>query len=543
MSIALVLLTATGRPARLGVTDPLEVDSIEPRVTSTDLEIGSTLASGAELVLAAAGRTTRVLDDLIVAGDLLVEGTTTTIDSETVLIADNHLFLNNGYTLDAPQTGGLVVNVDPEAATNDTVNGAYTASPPAVTTTGSAVFAVGDIVMFAAGNDQNEGLFEVLSHIGTALILRGIGGTATVEDFTQNQFVAQASDSATITKVAVAVMRAGTDGLWETAFGSTTPLSFTDLGSGAGNDSQDAYNLDPEILVSSTVGPIDYSNAVDTTDVLQLIRTFVGAGNALTMQMGPGGEAVTGRGLDLSSGAGMTGILAFINNLGSGDALNVQDGGTPVLRVLADGTVQITAQGASTFSALTGNLTLDAIGGELVLDDVGNGGLLWSQAADRTFDATGAGEILNGATSAIGAINRLARALDQEGQAGIKDLVIENTVVVAAGNLIAQSSVTGRITLYNANADTATEFVGVALEGGTGDVGGTVSVRVALPGNFISDSGAAFTAQEPLFAPDGTGRPVSAGSQPSGIGDVLIRIGYANSATEYVVDPGPAFVL
>jgi len=99
-----------------------------------------------------------------------------------------------------------------------------------VVTVGAATFSASDIVQFSdTDNDENDGLYEVLTHAANLLTIRGVGTTAAVEDFTDNQFVANASDSATITKVTVSVMRAGTDGIWETANGSATGFSFSDL--------------------------------------------------------------------------------------------------------------------------------------------------------------------------------------------------------------------------------------------------------------------------------------------------------------------------
>lgn len=537
MAIALKLDAATGRPARLAVADALEAVALEPRTTSSDLIVGATLSGSAELVLAASGFITRVLGDLIVAENLIVEGTTTSVESEVVLLADNHLYLNAGYETVAAQTGGLVVNYLPIATTDTVDTGGFT-SATQVTTVGNA-FAVGQFIQITGAADPaNNGIFEVVSHAGNVLEI----DPTPQDDFSQTGFVVDTTVAGTITRVNLSVIRAGTDGVWETALGSTTPLSFSDLGSGTGNDLQAAYDLDPAILIDAN-GPVALSNATTADDLLNLTRTFVGAGRGAFISMGPGNEAVTGRGLSIVSGTGATGEMLFINNLGTGDALTVQDGGNNVLRVLADGSVAITGQAASLIQSLAGNLTLDSAAAELVLDDVGNSGLTLSQSGDRTLDATGAGEVLNLATSAIGAINRLARAMDQAGQAGIKDYVIENGVTITAGNVVAQGTVSGRVTQMDANGDAAASFVGVALETGTGDAGGTVLVRVALPGNFISDSGASFTAGEALFAPDGTGRPVAVGSQPTNDGDILMRIGWAHSSTEYVVDPGAAFIL
>jgi hypothetical protein len=180
----------------------------------------------------------RLAGDVVVTGNMTVEGTTTTIDSETVLIADNHLYLNNGYNTVAAQTGGLVVNYLPTATTT-TVNAAYVAgvaatSNPTVGTVGAATFALADLIQIS-GSTSNDGLYEVLSHAANVLTIRGIGVTGTVEDFTQNQFVAGASDGATITKVNISVIRSGTDGLWEVGSGAVTPVTFTNLGTGSGN--------------------------------------------------------------------------------------------------------------------------------------------------------------------------------------------------------------------------------------------------------------------------------------------------------------------
>lgn len=547
MAIALKVDQATGRPARTLVADSLEAAAFEPRTTTTNLLIGATLSGAAELRLHASGRITRVMgqmnvdESVIIAGNLDVLGVTTSFKSANVLVEDNHFYMNSGYETAVAQTGGLVVNYLP-IATIDTVDtGGFTnAADSTVATIGAATFAVGQFIQISnADSPENNGLFEVLTHAANVLTIKGV---SPVEDFTQSTFVTDATVAGTITRVTLSVMRAGTDGIWETGVGAVTPISFTDLGTGAGNDLQAAYDLDPAILIDAT-GPMALSNGTTSDDLMSFIRTFVGGGNAITLAMGPGNEAVTGRGISMTSGTGMTGVMHFINNLGTGNAFEVQDAGTPLFILGPTGAILATGQIASVFSALTGNLTLDAIAGELVLDDTGSASHTWSQAADRSLDATGAGEVLNGATSALGAINRLARAIDQNGQGAIKDSVIEDGVTITAGDTVAQSSVSGRVTQMDASADTNAHFVGIALETGTGDGGGTISIRVALPGNFVSDSGASFTANTPIFAPDGTGRPVGVGSSPTGVGDVLMRIGWAHSTTEYVIHPGPAFIL
>lgn len=173
--------------------------------------------------------------DVTIGGNLIVEGDTVVNKTENVLISDNHLYLNNGYKTTSAQTGGLVVNYLPTATTDTIDTGGFTAgvaatSNPTAATVGAATFSVGDFIQIDGADDpSNNGLFEVLSHAANVLTIRGIGTTARVEDFTQNQFVTDTTVSGTITKVNVSVLRAGTDGAWETANGSSTGLTFSDF--------------------------------------------------------------------------------------------------------------------------------------------------------------------------------------------------------------------------------------------------------------------------------------------------------------------------
>ena len=106
--------------------------------------IDITPATGQELRLGTSGTNiTRVL------GNLVVDGETVTVESE-VMLADNYIFQNFGYTTTTAQTAGQFANVLP-LATNDTVAGNYTAgvaavSNPTVITTGTATFSAGQFV-------------------------------------------------------------------------------------------------------------------------------------------------------------------------------------------------------------------------------------------------------------------------------------------------------------------------------------------------------------------------------------------------------------
>lgn len=200
---------------------------------SNGLEVNRTNPAGGYAIRVIAGDV--LLDDnLTVAGNLNVLGATVTHEAETVLIADNHIYMNDGYTVNVAQTGGLVVNYLPTVIA-DTVNGAFVAGVPAVSdptvvTTGAATFALGDLIQISGSNEpENDGLYEVFSHAANLLTIRGIGLNPRVEDFTQDQFTADATVAGAITQVTVSVIRAGTDGLWEDGRGAVTPIVFLDI--------------------------------------------------------------------------------------------------------------------------------------------------------------------------------------------------------------------------------------------------------------------------------------------------------------------------
>jgi hypothetical protein len=244
---------------------------------------GGAAAMAANILVVEGGKqkaTTATLDttsgDLVVTGNLTVTGTKFINQSTDVLIDDNHLYLNASYTTAVAQTGGLVVNYLPTATVDATtgagvfVAGVAATSNPTVTTLAAAAFAATDLIQISgsANNGENDGLYEVLTHAANLLTIRGIGTTATLQDFSQNQFVANAGDTtATLTKVTIAALRAGTDGTWETASGSTNGLSFSDIGSGAGNSLDAAYGVGRTITVDAGPVVLDHSTTSGILDI------------------------------------------------------------------------------------------------------------------------------------------------------------------------------------------------------------------------------------------------------------------------------------
>lgn len=336
--------------------------------------------------------------DAVFNGNLSVLGSTVSVENERLLVEDNHILLNAGYTTAAAQTAGIVSNYLP-TATATTVNGSFTAgvvatSNPTVVTTGSGTFSASDIIMISgANNPANNGIFEVLSHTGTTLTIRGVGTTATVEDFTNTDFVADATVAGSITKVNVSVLRAGTDGAWEQASGSTTGLSFTDLGSGTGNSLNQAYIVGntittdagngtviiagTEALQVTASGGLNIDTVADfdvTTFDVQMTATngFSIDGTAASNVSVTGGNMTVST---LSTGSLILDGVALVD-INAGANLDIDVTGT--FDMLSTGAFSIDGTGASNVSAASGNLTLSTST---------SGNVVVSSAADFTADA------------------------------------------------------------------------------------------------------------------------------------------------------------
>ncbi len=151
--------------------------------------------------------------DLSLSGDLVVQGAIISKQSENVLISDSFLDLNAGNTITASATsGGLTVNVKASGAAESVsafVAGVILTSAPSFTTTAASGFAAGDIIQISgAAEAKNNGLFVVAGVSGSTVEIKGVGGTAPSGNvpFVQNQFETASSQSATATKVDLAVV-------------------------------------------------------------------------------------------------------------------------------------------------------------------------------------------------------------------------------------------------------------------------------------------------------------------------------------------------
>jgi len=204
-------------------------------VGNIDINLNTITTTSGNLDLDSVTNLVRITADALITGDLNVQGTIITANSENVSIAANYLHNNTEYTADAAQTGGLTVRYDP-TTTTDTVNGNFIAGVvssfnPTVITTGTATFLTGDIIAIDVANDaNNNGIYEVSTHSANILTIRGIGTVGTIEDFTNNQFIADTVIAGTITKINIAVLQANTLGNWGSGKGSVTGITFSQFG-------------------------------------------------------------------------------------------------------------------------------------------------------------------------------------------------------------------------------------------------------------------------------------------------------------------------
>jgi len=179
---------------------------------------------------AGAGLTTD--GSVIIGGDLTVNGTTTTVNSE-IQTADNYILLNSEYTAAAAQASGLILNIDPFATSfgiNDIVDG--TGGSVITVTSGdpSASLSVGNFILIEnPATAGNAGIFEVSAVNSTTITIE----VSPAEAFSGTSLTDDATVQGTVVGVELAVWESSADGTFQRAFGSTAPLT-RDVKLGAG---------------------------------------------------------------------------------------------------------------------------------------------------------------------------------------------------------------------------------------------------------------------------------------------------------------------
>ena len=301
---------------------------------------------------------------LVVDGDLTVNGTTTTIHSEIVNIRDNHLYLNADYTVAVAQTGGIVINVLPTATVDTVAATGFVAGVPAganptVITAVGGIFSADDIIQISGANNQtNDGIFEVLSHVGTTLTIKGIGTTATTESWFQNDFVTDTTVAGTITVVNVNVLQGTSSGSWQSFTGATTTgLTYNTITQQGVVDLQEAYEQGNTITTSGGEGNVTFAGTetfqITTSGGIDLNAPFDFDSTSFDVQMtGTNGFSIDGT---AASNLSVTAGDLTLSTITSGALI-----GTSAAGIDLNATTTVTVDTANATDASGNDITLTA---------------------------------------------------------------------------------------------------------------------------------------------------------------------------------------
>lgn len=190
----------------------------------------------------------------------------------------NYLRVNSNYLAGAPQTGGLLVQY--VATTSTSILG----STPTGFQVQSGTFATGDIVR-VHGTVANDGVYEV-SAFAPGVVTVNLNP---LEGWCCNAVVA-APAAGTLTKIGVAVCRVN-QGQWETATGSTLPLTYSPVLSTPG--------LSALATVTPVTGALPYFDTpshASTTPITAAARSLLDDPDAATQRQTLGLAAVASSG-------------------------------------------------------------------------------------------------------------------------------------------------------------------------------------------------------------------------------------------------------
>lgn len=196
-----------------------------------------------------------------------------------------------------------------------------------------------------------------------------------------------------------------TDGsAWlKTANPSTWLRLLTTADSGGTPGLQTVYDTggDNSVLITTADGPISLSDATDATNLLELSRTFTGAGKALSVVMG---STTTGNGIDVVGGGAGKGLLVTgANSVFTGPLVHIDGGacgvGATALRIDSSSGNMSFAQDIQVSSNAVG-LRIDTSGaGDLLLVRPGGVAALTVQADRDVLVAGGSISITGGSTN------------------------------------------------------------------------------------------------------------------------------------------------
>jgi hypothetical protein len=296
-SSALALSSGTDITSAGGTANLVDFDEWQ---NDGNMTIDANSASPTSLAIGNDGAGTfsmTVTGDVTITNDLLVQGTTTSIGGSNTLFADDFIILNSEYTSAAAVDVGLVFNIDPAA----TSFGIDDITSNVITVTSgdpSAALSVADFILIT-GNDsqpENNGIFEVGARDATTITI----DTTPAEGISQNALTNNAVTEGTVVGIQACVLQCDSTGTFQVAGGTSAPLSFTDLATGAGNSLQQAYNQGQTITLVDSSG--DFVITLDDTGTAADVQITDSGGDYLVTD-------ATNNSLDLGSAANAVDIV------------------------------------------------------------------------------------------------------------------------------------------------------------------------------------------------------------------------------------------
>jgi hypothetical protein len=361
-----VSLTATTGTASLTGQTSATLSAVAGTVTVSGTAAAVTATTGNVTLSANSGNGDFSVSakNTILSGNLIVNGTTTSIDTQTVLIKDNYIEVNSTNTSLTAVPGGMVVNL--LASATPTSITSFTATT--ISAAGMTLVAGDFIAVIGSTIAENNGLFQVLTYADPVITIN----TGSAEGFAQTTLTAGAG-SGTVNKAQVSGIRSGTDGAWEQATGTTAPLTWQDFS--VGNETlQQAYsNGSPSvagtIALTAALGPMVFRNGTESVDPLHL---QVGAGNTDILVASSAGAItvtpVSGQNFAVTvAGAGVASLTSASTALSVGTTLTLNGGGGvdtwPATQGTSGQVLSTTGSGALTWTTPAGVSLQDAYDG------------------------------------------------------------------------------------------------------------------------------------------------------------------------------------
>lgn len=215
------------------------------------------------------------VQDLYINGNLTVNGTTSTINSETLNVADKFIYLNNGYIGAATESGIIINRVATEQiGPVNAANGSEFHNSDVIDWMN--LFNPGDILQISGMNNKlNNGLFEYNNGDDTTITIK------TSNTFAQTTVYPESGSNGKVSLVNITMLKLGTDGKWYSVSGSNTGAFVTKQillsGDSLSNNSITLLDETNQLRLGTT--GVATINAAVTADATFTIPTGTGSGD------------------------------------------------------------------------------------------------------------------------------------------------------------------------------------------------------------------------------------------------------------------------